>query len=115
MSIREYRMRKLKTEEYEKLTQKKYNKVDDLDERDILFAEFRTDLLTITVGCIHMVETQMGSLWGHPNAFAPPARGYEERFRIIREETFDRANVLIEKWKEKLVDSKEEVIKRNKQ
>ena len=113
--LKEYRMRKLEPQEYEKLVKKKFDKLLDCDEKNVLFAEFRTDLFTIAVGCIHMVETEMGSLWGHPNAYAPPARGYEERFNRIRNETFDRVNVLIEKWKEKLVEHKETLKERKKQ
>jgi hypothetical protein len=113
--LKEYRMRKLEPVEYEKLVKKRFDSVPDYDEKDVLFAEFRTDLFTIGVGCIHMVETYMGHLWDHPNAFAAPARGYEERFNSIRNETFDRVNVLIEKWKEKLVENKEDIKERKHQ
>jgi len=115
MSIKEYRMRKLEPQQYEKLVKKDFEKVPYCDEKDILFSEFRTDLFTIAVGCIHMVETEMGSLWGHPNAYAPPARGYEERFNRIRNETFDRVNVLIDKWKDKLVENKDLIKERKHQ
>lgn len=110
--IKEYRMRKLDPHDYEKLIKKKYN--SKYDEKDILFSEFRTDLFTIVVGCIHMLEVEMGHLWDHPGSYAPPARGYKGRFDRIRTELFDRVNLLVDKWKDKLVDSKEDIKERNK-
>ena len=115
MNIKEYRMRKINSQEYEKLIQKKYERLKDIDEKDILFAEFRTDLFTIGVGCIHMIEVELGYLWNHPGSYAPPARGNKSRFDKIRNEIFDQVNALVEKWKDKLVDSKEEITERNKQ
>lgn len=109
MSLKEYKMRKDKKEidpaTYEKLVR---GKLKNATEEENLYASIRSDMMTVAVGCIHMVETHMGALWDHPGALAPPPKGYEKRFLAMREEIFDRVNIMLDKWKDKLIRKENE-------
>lgn len=77
------------------------------DSNKKLYSEFRRDIMTVGVGCISLIEDHFGYLWG---AGLPLSEldcnqfDNRERWEEARRDMFDRINIILNKYKELLLD-----------